>query len=268
VSADSPLLVDRDGRGLVVITFNRPRVLNALDWAGMEAFAAAIEALAGPPEPRLLLLRGAGTSAFCSGGDQVVLHSALSRADGERLARVMGDALAAMERLPCPSIAAVNGFALGGGSEIALACDARVVDANVRFGLVHSRLGLVPGWGGGQRLVRLVGPARAMTMMAGGQPFGAAELDRLGLCATIAPAGEAVTIALTLADQWLSLDPAVLAALKALLSAGRDLPYDEALAAERALFPDLWQGEAHVRAVEGFRGRREAGSPKRAAPET
>lgn len=259
-SPAAALLVDRDPAGVVTLTFNRPQVLNALDWEAMELFERTVETLheetASGEGPRLLILTGAGDRAFCSGGDQAVLHSRLAAADGERLARLMGQALRRLEQLPIPTVAAVNGFALGGGSEIALACDLRVVDAAVRFGLVHGKLGLIPGWGAGQRLIRLVGAARAMDLMLSARQLGAAELEALGLATRRAAEGQALPAARDLATEILELDPAVSRAIKAVISAHRELPYAAALDTEAALFPALWVGEAHVRAVAAFLGRR------------
>ncbi len=256
-SAAPSLLVDHDPCGIATLTFNRPAVHNALDWATMDAFAAAVELLhaeaAETTSPlRAVILTGAGTAAFCSGGDQHALHTFLAASDGARLAATMGDALLRLEQLPVPVIAAVNGYALGGGSEIALACDLRVVSEDVRFGLVHLRLGLIPGWGGGQRLQRLVGPGRAMHMLLTARPFGAGELLDLGLACQVAPPGAALPAAQALATEFAAADPTTVRAVKRLLQAGWTLPYPDALAAERALFPGLWAAEAHVRAVAGF----------------
>jgi enoyl-CoA hydratase/carnithine racemase len=274
------LLIHHDALGIATLTFNRPEVHNALDWPTMGAFAAAVEALharAGAggdiradgntradgddrpgraaeavPSLRAVILTGAGTEAFCSGGDQRALHTFLAESDGARLAATMGDALLRLEQLPVPVIAAVNGYALGGGSEIALACDLRVVAEDVRFGLVHLRLGLIPGWGGGQRLQRLVGYGRALHMLVTAQPFGATALVELGLACQVTPPGAALPAARALAAEITAADPATVRAVKRLLQAGRSLPYPQALAEERALFPALWAAEAHIRAVAGF----------------
>lgn len=256
------LIQERDGRGIATLTFNRPALHNALDWATMEAFAAAVEALAAEADApdsglRAVILTGAGREAFCSGGDQRALHRDLTEADGRRLAQLMGDALLRLEALPVPVIAAVNGHALGGGSEIALACDLRVVDEALRFGLVHLRLGLIPGWGGGQRLLRLVGHGRAMALLLGAEAQGAEELRALGLADRIAPAGAALPLARSLAESIAAADPACVRAIKQLLAAGLRMPYAEALAEERALFPGLWAAEAHVLAVRRFAARGE-----------
>lgn len=258
------LLVDRDAQGVATLTFNRPSLHNALDWATMDAFAAAVEALhaegAAPGSTlRAVIVTGAGTDAFCSGGDQRALHRHLDEADGARLAATMGDSLLGLEQLPVPVIAAVNGFALGGGSEIALACDLRVVAEDVRFGLVHLRLGLIPGWGGGQRLQRLVGYGRAMQLLITAEPQDASTLLDLGVANVVTPPGAALPAARALAAVVAAADPATVRAIKQALQAGWRLPYSEALSAERSLFPGLWAAAAHVRAVARFMEPRTGG---------
>jgi enoyl-CoA hydratase/carnithine racemase len=258
------LLVDRDAQGVATLTFNRPERHNALDWATMAAFATAVEALhadGAAPEStlRAVIVTGAGSAAFCSGGDQHALHTHLDEADGARLAATMGDALLRLEQLPVPVIAAVNGYALGGGSEIALACDLRVVAEDVRFGLVHLRLGLIPGWGGGQRLQRLVGYGRAMQLLVTAQPQAASTLLDLGVANSVTPPGAALPAARAWAAEIAAADPATVRAVKQLLQAGWHRPYAEALAAERSLFPGLWAAEAHARAVARFMEPRSGG---------
>lgn len=252
--------VSVDDAGIATVTFHRPEVLNALDFAAMERFAAIVgdlhDRLAGPDaRVRVVILTGAGRAAFSSGGDQRALAGHRSAADGARVARIMGDALLALERLPVPVIAAVNGYALGGGSEIALACDVRVVAEDVQLGLVHASLALIPGWGAGQRLLRLVGYGRAMDMLLAARPFTAAELQALGVVQHVAAPGQALDLARALAARMAALDPATVRAIKSLLRDGCALPYEDALAAERARFPALWAADAHWRAVDRFLAR-------------
>lgn len=263
-----PVHLDCDAAGIATVTFDRPDVLNALDFPAVERFAAIVAELhqrcagdlAAQASPvRVVILTGAGRAAFSSGGDQHALAGHRSEADGLRLARTMGDALLALEQLPVPVIAAVNGYALGGGSEIALACDLRVVAEDVRFGLVQAALGLTPGWGAGQRLLRLVGYGRALDMLLAARPHSAAELQALGVVQHVAPPGEALVAARALAGRIAALDPATARAIKGLLRDGGALPYEQALDAERARFPALWAGAAHWDAVERFLTRKRDG---------
>ena len=254
-----PVRAERGADGVVTLVIDRPEVHNALDWRAMDCFAALVADLtvaAHRPgsDLRVVVVTGAGRDAFCSGGDQRALVADTGREAGERLASLMGDALARLEQLPVPVLAAVNGFALGGGAEIALACDLRFVDRAVRFGLVHLRLGLVPGWGGGQRLVRLAGPARAARMLLGAHTAGAEQLTAWGLADFVVAAGEARAAADTFAAGVAAADPGAVRAVKALLLAARAMDGPAALAAERRLFVDLWPAPAHLEALKAFGG--------------
>ncbi|NDJ61738.1 MAG: enoyl-CoA hydratase/isomerase family protein [Chloroflexi bacterium] len=143
------LLLTMDKDGIATITFNRPERRNALDTEAMVAFAEAVVALTTVERLRAVIVTGAGTTAFCSGADLHDMSQRPTEGDAAEMVTRMGMALLALERLPVPVIAAINGYALGGGSEIALACDLRIVDEAAQFGLVHLRRGLIPGWGGG-----------------------------------------------------------------------------------------------------------------------
>ena len=246
------LLIERHADGVAVLTFNRPGARNALDLETMRAFAGAVADLERDPQLRALVVTGAGEEAFCSGGDLIELSQYPSADDGRQMIDLMGDALLRLERLPVPVIAAVNGYALGGGSEIALACDLRIVDATARMAFVQIRMGLTPGWGAGQRLLRLVGYARAMELLLRGTVMHAPELLGYGLVNQVVEAGTALTHALHLAQHIAASPPEVVRGIKRLLQAGVNQPYESALQTERDLFPALWAAEAHVEAVEQF----------------
>ena len=237
---------------IALLTIRRPERRNALDLATMAAFSEAIARLLEDTAVRALVITGAGTSAFCSGGDLRDLSARLTAEEGAAMTAQMGDALVALEALPFPVIAAINGYALGGGSELALACDLRIIDQAAELGFVHLRRGLIPGWGGGQRLLRLVGYSKALELLVRAQPLSADDLRALGLVSEVAPPGEALPAALALAQTIAQHDPAAVRAAKALLQAGLRQPYAEALVAERGLFPALWVGEAHLAAMRAF----------------
>lgn len=241
--------------GIAVITFNRPHVHNALDLEAMQAFADLIERLGKDDSLRAVILTGEGEKAFCSGGDLADLSERRSEADAFTMIGLMGDALLALESLPVPVIAAINGYALGGGSEIAITCDLRVIDENARIGFVQAKRGLTPGWGGGQRLLRLVGYARAMEILLGARVLRPDEIRSLGLANRLMPPGQALAGALELARQFAQLDPNVIRSVKTLLRAGLCQPYEEALLTERALFPPLWVGETHTKSMDEFLNR-------------
>ena len=246
----TPIDYEVDRHQIGTLTFNRPSVRNALDWAAMELFAQTIQAIEQNP-PRALLLTGAGGS-FCAGGDLADLHPRASEDDGRRLAELMGEALSQLERLPIPTLAAIEGAAVGGGAEIALACDMRIMAEDAILQMAQVRLGLMPGWGGGQRLLRLTGYSRAFYWLASGQPVKAHQALAFGLANEIAPSGMAYRRAHEQASDLVAFSPKALKAIKTALLAGLDEPHLEAMALERSLFPALWASPAHQRAAEAL----------------
>jgi enoyl-CoA hydratase len=246
------LLVENRSDHITILTINRPAQRNALDLATMHALSEAITCLAADTELRAVIITGAGIESFCSGGDLVELHQYNTPDDAHRMITLMGDALLALERLPVPTIAGINGYALGGGSELALACDLRIADDQTRMGFVQSKMALIPGWGAGQRLLRLVGYAQAMDLLLTGRILHAPELLERGLVNRVVKSGSALDQALDYAQSIKHLDLAVIRSIKALLQAGLNQPYGKALQTERELFPALWAAEPHLQAVEAF----------------
>lgn len=252
------LTFEQTDNGIATLCFNRPEALNALNMATMRAFHRTVTALAQDESLRVLIITGAGTKAFCSGGDLHELAEKPAADEGREMITVMGDALRALEQLPVPVIAAINGYALGGGTEIALGCDIRIVDEAVRFGMVQINMALTPGWGAGQRLLRVVGYSRAMHILLQGRPMKAPELLALHLANEVVPAGTALQSAMTFAEKIAETPPGVVRGIKSLLRAGLEHSYDDALMIERNLFPPLWEAEPHLAAVERFLQRQAA----------
>ncbi len=256
----SPLTLTYPFPGVAQITVARPRVRNALDWETMEAFAAAVHTLEGAADVRAAVLCGAG-GTFLSGGDLRALHGAVTEAEGARLVRVMSDALDALEALPFPVIAALDGAARGGGAEVALACDVRLMAEDATLGFVQISLGLMPGWGGAGRLLRTVGYGRALLWLTTGRILTAEEACRHHLVEQLAPPGGALPAALDLAQRIAERHPPAVRAIKRTLRAhlaSASLP--EAVAVERAAFLPLWTDEYHLQAVERFLARKRSGA--------
>src|SRR6266404_1177857 len=170
-------LTKRDDCAL--LRLNRPEALNALSFSILNEIAAAIDEVA-TWKVRALVVTGAGEKAFCAGADIKELsgRSMMARKTGAELGQA---AFAKIERLPFPSVAAINGFAFGGGLELALACTFRLATRNAKLGLPEIKLGLIPGYGGTQRLPRLIGEARALEMILTGRTVTAEEAERIGL---------------------------------------------------------------------------------------
>ena len=256
----SEILFEVDGRGIGTLTINRPHVHNALNWSAMRAFGNAVEqahelAYPGTTSLHALIVTGSGSS-FASGGDVFELQDYPTRADGLRLATQMGDSLARLEALPCPTIAAINGSARGGGAEISLACDIRLMSNKADIGFVQARLGIVTAWGGGQRLLRAVGYARALDLLATGRVLQAEEALSLRLVNRLTPPGEVHEAARCLAEQIAANPPAATQAAKRILRLSLTHTEGLAMEAERAEFPPLWDTQFRRDAVKRFLARR------------
>jgi enoyl-CoA hydratase len=240
---------------IALLRVDRPQVRNALGWESMVAFNQAVEQAHKLQDLRALILAGS-REAFIAGGDLKALHGATTQADGLRLAKMMGGPLKRLEALPCPTLAAMNGPSRGGGAEIALACDLRVMGAAADFGLVQVTLGLTPGWGGGQRLLRLVGYSRALEWLATGKILTAQEMLAHGLANRVSPKGRALEAALELAREIAVQPLNAVRAIKRLLRAGLMLPGQSAARVELDEFPTLWASEEHLQAMKDFLERK------------
>jgi enoyl-CoA hydratase len=240
---------------VTILQVDRPHVRNALDWEAMQAFRDCIEQAHESSQLRALIITGAG-DVFISGGDLKALSGYPSQVDGLRLSQTMSAALNRLEALPCPTIAAINGPARGGGAEISLACDFRVIGSNADIGLVQIGLGLSPGWGAGQRLLRLVGYSRAMEWLVTGRILSAEEAFAHGLANRLSDPGETLSTAIRMANQIASQPAKTVQTIKQLLRSGLFLPPETAAAHEQAVFPSLWADESHLRAVEEFLKRK------------
>lgn len=240
-----------DSQGIGMLTIDRPHVRNALNWSAMQAFADAVEEAHNRRELWVLIVTGL-RKVFVSGGDLSELQYYPTRADGLRLATIMGDALARLEALHCPTVAAINGPARGGGAEIAVACDMRVIAEDANIGFVHSRLGIITAWGGGQRLLRTVGYARAIELLTTGRVLSAREAVAMGLVNIITPIDHALAAARELAQQIASKPPAAIQAAKRVLRFGLVNPVQQALEAERRELPALWDTDFRREAVSRF----------------
>ncbi len=238
--------------GVAVLTVNRPEKLNALDWAAMESFHARVREARDDKRIRALVITGAGDRAFISGGDLGELQHYPTRHDGRRLADVMGDALADLDALEIPVVAAINGHSRGGGCEIAVACDLRIASENASLGFVHVRQGITTAWGGAQRLKRLVGYGRAMELLLTGRIISPQEALALGMVEQVVPQGAALEAARSLAITIAANPPQAVRALKRLLR----LNASEAFHEEREALSRLWATHDHLEAVRAFLEKR------------
>jgi enoyl-CoA hydratase len=248
--AEKRLRVERDG-DVAVWTIDRPEVRNAFDLATIEALAGAIRQASRDRSLRAVVLTGAG-SIFASGGDLRELRTLKSRRDAGRLfaqGRALCDGIA---RLHVPVVAALPGPAIGGGAELAMACDLRVADPRAKLSFRHARMGVTTAWGRVGKLVALAGHAAASRLLLLGHDLDAQEALRLGLVDAVTEEGACVATALSWARDAGKGAPAAVAGLKALLRGVTENSPARQLAQERASFVATWTGTDHDEAVEAF----------------
>jgi enoyl-CoA hydratase len=226
------VLVDRNTEGLAVVTLNRPQAMNALSVALMAELTRAIDSLGADPAVRVLLLTGAGR-AFCAGLDLKEIgagQGSLGRGAGS-VAPL--DPVAALERFAGPIIGAINGPAVTGGFELALACDVLLASPAARFADTHARVGIAPGWGLSQRLSRAIGPYRAREVSFTGNWVDAERAAAWGFVNRVVPAEELMDQARTLAGDMLGTVPEMLLRYKAVIKDGYALPFGDGMQLER-----------------------------------
>jgi enoyl-CoA hydratase len=228
-------LVSMIDGAVATLTINRPKVLNALDAATLGELGEAMRALQADASVRVVILTGSGERAFVAGADineLATLAPDAAKAHAELGQRVFD----LIERLGKPVIAAVNGFALGGGCELAMACTVRLAADSARFGQPEVKLGLTPGFAGTQRLPRLVGKGRAMELILGGGVIDAAEAFRIGLVNRVVPAASLMDEARALAQAWAANAPIAMRYSMEAIAHGLETSFAEGSFVEASLF--------------------------------
>jgi enoyl-CoA hydratase len=252
---EETVLVDVDA-GIARITLNRPEARNAIDSRMRSELTGAVHSAGSDPSVRGLILRGAGDKAFCAGADikEFTPPASLVDAREERTGPKWTDAIAAC---PKPTVAAVHGYCLGGGLEIALACDIRIATGDAVFGLPEVRRAILPGAGGTQRLPRVVGLGPALRMILTGEHIGAAEALRIGLVGEVVPNGDLDAAADRLADALRRTGPRAVAYAKEAVMRGLELPLSEGLRLEGELSALLTTTQDRAEGAAAFKERRD-----------
>ncbi|UCG51145.1 MAG: enoyl-CoA hydratase/isomerase family protein [Candidatus Latescibacterota bacterium] len=248
------VLVEKRDR-IVYVTLNRPEVLNALNDKLVGELGAVFDDVADDPSVGVLILTGAGEKAFAAGADiqEISGKDALSGlAMAERGQRI----LRRLETMPKPSIAAVNGFALGGGCEISMACAIRIASEKAKFGQPEVNLGIIPGYAGTQRLPRLVGRGVAMELILTGRIIDAAEALRIGLVTQVVPPEELMATAEKVAKALLGKGPLALRAAMDAVNHGFDVEFDDACKIEANMFGVLCATKDMKEGTEAFLKKR------------
>lgn len=238
----SELIVGRHG-AVLHLTINRPEKRNALALALLDEIGATLTSHASDPGILCAVITGAGDKCFAAGGDLQELDAIRSAADTRAMSRRGRAALDQVRAFPVPVIATLNGPALGGGAELALACDLRIAAEHASFGLPEVTRGIVPGAGGTQRLPRLVGPERALDLILTGRRIDAAEALRIGLVSRVVPPAELLAQARALAGAIADNAPLAVRAARAAVWRGLDLALEEGLRLEQLLAEPVRQSE-------------------------
>lgn len=232
------ITVDGDG-AVALVTLNRPNVLNALNATLLSELSFALVQLENDGDVRAVVITGAGTKAFAAGADIGELNALKNAVEGAEKARIGQSVTVQIERMRKPVIMAVNGFALGGGCELAMAGDIRIASENAKFGQPEVNLGLIPGYGGSQRTTRLVGKGMAMFLCLSGDIIDAQTALQIGLVQRVVPQDELIPAATKLGQTIAQKAPLAVAACKRAINSGMHLPLAEALELEALEFGTL-----------------------------
>ena len=237
-----------------VITINRPKALNALNSEVLKELNATLDAV-DLENTRALVLTGAGEKSFVAGAD-IAEMSTLTKAEGEAFGKIGNDVFRKIETFPIPVIAAVNGFALGGGCEIAMSCDIRLCSDTAIFGQPEVGLGITPGFGGTQRLARIIGVGKAKEMIYAATNVKAEEAYRIGLVNAVYSLEELMPAAKKLAGKIAKNAPIAVRACKKAINEGLDAVMDEAIVIEEKLFGSCFETEDQKEGMKAFLEKR------------
>lgn len=237
-----------------IITINRPKALNALNSAVLDELDKTLDAV-DQEAIRCLILTGAGEKSFVAGAD-IGEMSTLTKAEGESFGKKGNDVFRKLETFPIPVIAAVNGFALGGGCEISMSCDIRICSENAVFGQPEVGLGITPGFGGTQRLARLVSPGMAKQLIYTAKNIKADEAYRIGLVNAVYPLDELLPAAEKLAETIAKNAPIAVRACKQAINEGLQVDMDKAVVIEEKLFGSCFQSADQIEGMSAFLEKR------------
>jgi enoyl-CoA hydratase/carnithine racemase len=237
------------------ITIQRPEVMNCLSFPTLKRFRTLLEELAADLSLRCILITGAGGVAFCAGAD-LKERKTMPLERVPHFVRNIRALMDDVEAMPQPTVAVINGFCFGGGTELALACDLRVAATHAELGLTETSLAIIPGAGGTQRLPRLIGKSRAKDLILTGRKLGAVEAERIGLVNRVGQGSELRAAALELARAIAANGPVAVRAAKEAIDRGVELPQREGLAHEARCYERVLATEDRLEALAAFAEKR------------
>lgn len=243
-----------------IITINRPKALNALNSQVLDELDEVLDSV-DLSTVRALVITGAGEKSFVAGAD-IGEMSTLTKSEGEAFGKKGNDIFRKLEIFPIPVIAAVNGFALGGGCELCMSCDIRICSENAVFGQPETGLGITPGFGGTQRLARIVGIGKAKELIYTASNIKSEEAYRIGLVNAVYPIEELMQTALKMAQKIARNAPIAVRASKKAINEGIQLNMDEAIVVEEKLFGNCFESEDQIEGMKAFLEKRKVESFK------
>jgi len=243
--------------GIGIVTINRPKVLNALNAATILELDRLFDEIARDDSIHVVIVTGSGEKAFVAGADIAEMAS-MSAIEGRNWGKLAQAVFNKLENLPQPVIAAVNGFALGGGCELAMACDIRIASEKAKFGQPEVSLGITPGFAGTQRLPRLVGKGRAKELLFSGGMIDAAEAHRIGLANKVVAPEELIAAARDMAGIIMSRGPVAVRLCKAAVNEGLDMDLESGMAYEAEVFGLCFATADQKEGMSAFLGKRKA----------
>jgi enoyl-CoA hydratase len=250
------LLVDLAGP-VATITVNRPRAMNSLSFDTLREMEEAFASLEKNTDIKVIILTGAGQKAFVAGGDISAMEN-MPPMDARDFALLAQNLLNRIERCRKPVIAAINGYALGGGCELAMSCDLRIASETARFGQPEVNLGIIPGWAGTQRLPRLIGKGRALELLFTGDMIDAGEAHRIGLVNRVVPADQLLEEARKLAEKIASKGQVAIGLIKDAVNNGLEMDSARAIGYEAELFGLCFSTEDQKEGMNAFLNKRKA----------
>lgn len=247
---------EKESNDIGILTINRPKVLNALNWDTLGELRVFLEEVLPKEDLKALIITGAGDKAFVAGADIAQMNEMKER-DFQDYVDYAHRVYELIENEPCPSIAAINGYALGGGCELALACDIRIASEKARLGFPEVKLGIFPGWGGTQRITRILGLGKTKELVFTGEMINAEEALRIGLVERVVPQEEVHNEAKKLAGAIAKRGPIAVRMSKTAINAGSEMDLQKALLLEKTLVSLCFDSQDRVEGMKAFLEKRE-----------
>jgi len=250
-------IIFEEEEGVAVITLNRPEMLNALSQKLLEELNSVVAEIDSRDDLKVVVISG-GQKVFCAGADINLFPGISTAEEAYKMVEWIKYSLSSLSRTSKPTIAAICGYALGGGLELCLFCDVRIAADNAKFGVPEINLGAFPGASGTQKLPRLIGASRAKEMLFSGDPIGAQEAFRIGLVNKIFPKGKVLDEAMNMARAWARKPAYAIRTIKRLVDNGLQMDLTHALTFESSAFPGVWGSHDFKEGTNAFLEKRKA----------